>query len=294
MWHPCHIHFAERHQNPQLKILSSIVNKFTGIIPPMENSDSLNQQRRFGGISRLYGDSAMNRYADSHICIIGVGGVGSWAVEALARSAIGQLTLIDMDHIAESNINRQLPALSSTVGKNKIAVMEERIREINPACRVNLVDDFLSQENIDQYILTNMDFVIDCIDDFRLKAALIAYCKNRKIRLVTTGGAGGKTDPSRIRQTDLARSEQDPLLAKTRSLLRQRYDFPRNVKRKFGIASVWSDEQQIFQWDDGSLRHQRPQSCSNQSLNCGGLGSSMPVTATFGNIAAAYVLGKLT
>jgi len=259
----------------------------------MENSHSSDQQRRFAGISRLYGENALRRYSEAHICIIGIGGVGSWAVEALARSAIGQLTLIDMDHIAESNINRQLPALSSTLGKNKIEIMSERISQINPDCRVNLVDDFLSQENIELYIKPEMNFVIDCIDDFRLKAALIHYCKSRKIRLITTGGAGGKTDPSRIRQTDLARSEQDPLLAKTRSLLRQRYHFPRNVQRRFRIASVWSDEQQVFQWDDGSLRHQRPQTCTNQSLNCGGLGSSMPVTATFGNIAAAYVLDKL-
>ncbi|NNJ90665.1 MAG: tRNA threonylcarbamoyladenosine dehydratase [Gammaproteobacteria bacterium] len=259
----------------------------------MENSDSPDLQRRFGGISRLFGENSLRRYAKAHICIIGIGGVGSWAVEALARSAIGEITLIDMDHIAESNINRQLPALSSTLGKNKIEVMSERIRQINPDCSVHLVDDFLSQENIEKLIKLDMDFVIDCIDDFRLKAALIHSCKSRNISLVTTGGAGGKADPSRIQQTDLARSEQDPLLAKTRSLLRQRYNFPRNVKRKFRIASVWSDEQQVFQWDDGSLRHQRPQTCSNQSLNCGGLGSSMPVTATFGTIAAAYVLEKL-
>ncbi len=259
----------------------------------MENTDSTDQLRRFGGISRLYGDDALKRYAQAHICIIGIGGVGSWAVEALARSGIGQLTLIDMDHVAESNINRQLPALSSTLGKNKIEVMAERISQINPDCRVNLVDDFLSLENIDNYIKPDMDFVIDCIDNFRLKAAMIHSCKSRKIRLVTTGGAGGKTDPSRIRQTDLARSEQDPLLSKIRSLLRQHYNFPRNVKRKFGIACVWSDEAPLFQWDDGSVRYQRPQTCSNQSLNCGGLGSSMPVTATFGNMAAAYVLAKL-
>lgn len=259
----------------------------------MENRDLPNLQRRFGGISRLYGDDAINRYSKSHVCVIGIGGVGSWAVEALARSGIGQLTLIDMDHIAESNINRQLPALSSTLGKNKIEVMAERISQINPDCRVNLIDDFLSHENMESHILPQMNFVVDCIDDFRLKAALIHSCKSRKIRLVTTGGAGGKTDPTRVRQTDLARSEQDPLFAKTRSLLRQRYNFPRDPNRRFRIASVWSDEQQVFQWDDGTLRHQRPQTCTNQSLNCGGLGSSMAVTATFGNIAAAYVLKKL-
>jgi tRNA A37 threonylcarbamoyladenosine dehydratase len=259
----------------------------------MENLDLTDPKRRFGGINRLYGNNAIERYAQSHVCIIGIGGVGSWVVEALARSGIGEMTLIDMDHIAESNINRQLPAMSSTLGKNKIEVMAERIKQINPHSRVHLIDDFISLENLASNINPDMDFIVDCIDDFRLKAALIHYCKSQKIRLVTTGGAGGKKDPARIRQTDLARSEQDPLLAKTRSLLRQQYNFPRNLKKKFAIACVWSDEQQVFQWDDGSLKHQRPQTCSNQSLNCGGLGSSMPVTATFGNIAAAHVLEQL-
>ncbi len=253
----------------------------------------MDKQRRFGGIDRLYGSGTVENLSKAHICIIGVGGVGSWACEALVRSGIGKITLIDMDHVAESNINRQLQALESTLGKNKVEVLAHRIAGINPDCEVNLIDDFITPDNQQALLRGHIDAVIDCIDDFRTKAALINHCRESEIELVTTGGAGGKSDPTRIRLTDLARSEQDPLLAKTRSLLRQRYGFPRNLKKKFKIASVWSDEQQVFLWDDGQLRQQRPGTCSNQSLNCGGLGSSMPVTATFGNIAAAYMLEKL-
>lgn len=261
-------------------------------------NDTTDLTRRFGGISRLYGEPALKRFSQAHICVIGVGGVGSWAVEALARSGIGTFTLIDMDHVAESNINRQLQALTTNMGKNKIQVMAERIAEINPACTVNLVDDFISPENQSGCLHNGMDYIIDCIDDFRTKAALIDFCKINQINLVTTGGAGGKSDPAKIRLTDLARSEQDPLLAKTRSLLRQRYGFPRNLKKNFKVPCVWSEEQQVFMWNNGELCPQRQpsdhESIANQSLNCGGLGSSMPVTATFAHFAVAHVLDKLT
>ena len=254
----------------------------------------IDKQRRFGGINRLYGPHSVDNLSKAHICIIGVGGVGSWASEALARSGVGKLTLIDMDHVAESNINRQLQALDSTLGKNKVEVLAQRIEDINPECEVLEIDEFLTTDNLKELLHDNLDGIIDCIDDFRTKAALINHCRQAGIELVTTGGAGGKTDPTRIKVTDLARSEQDPLLAKTRSLLRQQYGFPRNLKKKFKVACVWSDEQQVFLWDDGQLRHQRPATCANQSLNCGGLGSSMPITATFGNAAAAYMLKNLT
>lgn len=249
--------------------------------------------RRFGGISQLYGENSLACFNNAHVCIIGIGGVGSWAVEALVRSSIGQLTLIDMDHVAESNINRQLPADSTTLGMAKIQVMQQRCQAINPHCRINLIDDFVSADNLSILLHDELDFVIDCIDDFRLKAALINHCRRNKIPLVTTGGAGGKQDPTRIQLTDLTRAEQDPLLSKTRTLLRQRYGFSRNVKHRFRVASVWSDEQQMFLWDDGQLRPNRPKSCHNNNLNCGGLGSSMPMTATFGNVAASYVLKQL-
>lgn len=257
-------------------------------------STDINLNRRFGGITRLYGEQALAQFEQAHVCVIGVGGVGSWAAEGLARSSIGQISLIDMDHVAESNINRQLQALDANLGKNKIAVMSERIGQINPECSVTMIDDFITPENLQQHLQKKFDFIIDCIDDFRTKAALIDYCRHQQLPLLTTGGAGGKRNPAKIRLTDLARSEQDPLLAKTRSLLRQRYGYPRNLKKKFKVACVWSEEQQVYLWDDGQLCQQRPNMIQSQALNCGGLGSSTPVTATFANFAVAHVLDKLS
>ncbi|MGD2118922.1 MAG: tRNA cyclic N6-threonylcarbamoyladenosine(37) synthase TcdA [Chromatiales bacterium] len=258
----------------------------------MTGPESNISARRFGGIARLYGNSALQRFSQASVCVIGVGGVGSWAVEALARSGIGRLQLIDMDHVAESNINRQLPALESTLGQSKIGALAERIAQINPDCRVELIDDFISADNLDDYLAPAPDFVLDCIDSFRTKAALISYCKRHKIALVTTGGAGGQIDPGRIRLTDLARSQQDPLLAKTRSQLRQQYGFSRNLKKTFGVPCVWSDEPiSAPAATDDSCDLQS--AVANSSLNCGGLGSSMAVTASFGLFAASHVLNKL-
>ncbi len=245
----------------------------------------MDYQRRFGGIARLYGAESLQTFADARVCVIGVGGVGSWAVESLARSAIGQLTLIDMDHVAESNINRQLPAMEDSLGRAKISVMQERIQSINPQATVCLIDDFVTTENLDQIITPEFDYVIDCIDSFRVKAALISHCKNNRIKIVTVGGAGGQIDPTRIRQTDLSRTEQDPLLAKIRRQLRQQYRFPRNPKRSFGVPAIWSDE---------PLRIvDKCTPVADAGLNCGGFGSCTPVTAGFGMAAAAFVLKKL-
>jgi len=247
-------------------------------------------KRRFGGISRLYGEEALHAFGKAQVCVIGIGGVGSWAVESLARSAIGSLTLIDMDHVAESNINRQLPAMDDTLGTAKIEIMAERISLINSRARVMLLDDFISLENIPDLIIRDFDFVVDCIDSFRVKSALIAHCRKNRIQLITTGGAGGQIDPTRIRHTDISRTEQDPLLAKTRRQLRQKYHFPRNPKRRFGIPAVWSDEP-VRQFAEA------PDVCDSMpgsNLNCGGLGSCTPVTAGFGMAAAAYVLKSLS
>ena len=255
--------------------------------------DDFDLTRRFGGIARLYGNTALKKFKHSHVCIIGVGGVGSWVVEALARSGIGEISLIDMDHITESNINRQLPALTDTLGKSKIAVLKERAININPSCKIHLIDEFVSIENLSTLINSNFNYIIDCIDDFRTKAALINYCKEQSINLLTTGGAGGKVDPLKIRLTDLARSEKDPLLAKTRSHLRQKYNYPRNVKRNFKISCVWSDEQAFYPTEAGEVTLQRPGNTNTHSLNCGGLGSSTMVTATYGFIAVSHVLKQL-
>jgi tRNA A37 threonylcarbamoyladenosine dehydratase len=246
-------------------------------------------QRRFGGLARLYGHEALERFSRAHVCVIGIGGVGSWTVEALARSAIAHLTLIDMDHVAESNINRQLPAMESTLGASKIQVMAERVAEINPAARCHQLDAFVTRENVSTLVAPGFDFVIDCIDSFRVKTALISWCRRQHIPLVTVGGAGAQVDPTRIRLSDLSRTEQDPLLAKVRRELRQQHGFPRNPRRSFGVPAVWSDEPLV---NPEEVR----QACGNESgsaLNCGGFGSCTPVTAGFGMAAAAHVIRKL-
>lgn len=254
--------------------------------------------RRFGGIARLYGDQGLARLAQSHVCVIGIGGVGSWVAESLARSAVGEITLIDLDVVSESNINRQLVATADQIGRDKTLVMQERIAQINPVCRVNIIDEFIDRDNIASIISAEFDYVVDCIDDFRTKAALIAHCKRNKIRVIATGGAGGQVDPSKIHQSDLSRTQHDVLLAKTRKLLRQDYGFARNLKRTFGVPCVYSDEQLVYPDGHGGLSSQRPpvdpDNVSSNALNCaGGIGSITHVTGTFAFIASAFVLNQL-
>jgi len=256
-------------------------------------------QRRFGGIARLYGEDGLLRLNDSHICVIGLGGVGSWVAESLARSAVGQLTLVDMDVVSESNINRQLVATEVDIGRDKGLVMKDRIKQINDHCIVNVIDDFITKDNLQDIVHDKYDFVIDCIDDFRVKAALISYCKNRKINILTTGGAGGQVDPSKITQADLSGTQQDVLLARTRKLLRQEYGFARNPKRSFGIPCVYSNEQLVYPDGRGGISPQRPPVDPNadesrNALNCaGGMGSITHVTGAFAFFASAFVLNQL-
>lgn len=250
--------------------------------------------RRFGGITRLYGRRGIERLQQSHVCILGIGGVGSWAAEALARSAIGELTLVDLDHVAESNINRQLPALTDTLGKAKVQVMADRIGGINPCCRVHAIEEFLTADNLTTLLDARFDYIIDCIDGFRIKAQLIAHCRRNRLRVITVGGAGGQRDPTRIRIADLSRTEHDALFSKTRRLLRSDYGFPSNPKRRFDIPCVYSKEQPLFPTEDGDVSRARPAGSAGAGLSCaGGLGSLMPVTAGFGLAAAAHVLRKL-
>jgi tRNA A37 threonylcarbamoyladenosine dehydratase len=243
----------------------------------------------------LYGKSALKNFRQSHITVIGIGGVGSWVVEALARNAIGEITLIDMDVVAESNVNRQLPALTSTIGRNKIDVMAERVQDINPDCELTLIDDFVTQENIKELIDTNADYIIDCIDNSRVKAALIAWCKRQKIKIITIGGAGGQTNPALIKISDLSKTEHDPLLSKTRKLLRQEYSFSTNSKRRFSIPCVYSTEHLKYPSISGKISNKKPANSGQANdLSCaGGIGSSVMVTASFGFMATSYVLKRL-
>jgi len=235
-------------------------------------------ERAFSGIERLFGANTFEKFQQRHLCIIGVGGVGSWAVEALARSAIGQLTLIDLDHISESNINRQLPALQSTLGQAKVIALKHRILDINPHCQVNIIEDFIQKDNLTQIIPQNSHYILDCIDNAKIKSALIAWCKQQNMPLIVSGSAGGKINPQNIRITDLRDSEYDPLLSRIRKQLKTDYRFSRNLKTKFKVPVVWSAE------------HIKKPISGDSSLNCAGFGSFTPVTAGFGMAMAAYVL----
>ena len=249
--------------------------------------------RRFGGIARLYGDAALARFRHAHVCVIGVGGVGSWAVEALARSAVGHITMIDLDNLAESNINRQIHALSNTLGQAKVSALAERIALINPFCQVTQIEEFIDADNLASMLpLQHFDYVIDAIDNVRAKTALIVYCRENKIPLVTVGSAGGQTDPTRIEVCDLCRTEQEPLLAKVRKRLRAVHGFPRGTKNKFGIDAVYSTEPLRFPELCATDEAAQPVS-GITGLNCAGFGSAIVVTASFGLIAAGHVLKKL-
>ncbi|HEX8614553.1 MAG TPA: tRNA threonylcarbamoyladenosine dehydratase [Telluria sp.] len=257
---------------------------------PLDTSE-VDFERRFGGIGRLYGDAALARFRGAHVCVIGVGGVGSWIVEALARSAIGQLTLIDLDNVAESNINRQIQALSGTIGQAKIGALAERIAQINPFCKVNLIEEFIDPGNLDQMIGAHQyDYVVDAIDNVKAKAALIAYCRDHQLPMVIIGSAGGKTDPARIELRDLSKTEQEPLLKLVRKRLRNDYGFPRSLKTKFNVDAVFSMEPVSMPEGDDSCAIDGD---GITGLNCAGFGSSMVVTATFGMLAAGHVLRRL-
>ena len=235
-----------------------------------------NYEQRFGGIGRLYTPEGLAKLRQSHVCVIGIGGVGSWAVEALARTGIGKITMIDMDDICVTNINRQIHAMTGTVTQLKTEVMKERVEKINPECVVEIIDDFITPENISEYLNRGYDYVLDAIDSVRTKAALIAYCKRNKIKLITTGGAGGQTDPSQIQIADLSKTIQDPLVARVRSLLRKEYNFSQNPKRKFGIDCVFSTQPLIFPKMGEGCEVSATMNCAN------GFGAVTMVTATFG------------
>lgn len=238
--------------------------------------------RRFAGVAKIYGDDSFHHYENSHVMVIGIGGVGSWAVEALARTGIGELTLVDMDVVAASNINRQLPAMTATLGCEKIEIMAERCRSINPRIKINLIDDYLTPENVKEILSGNPDIILDCIDDVKAKFALMLHCRFNKVLLIVSGGAGGKLDPLKIRVADLSRTEQDPMLAKLRAQLRAK-GICKKPKEKFGITCVYSIDNPFSSADV----------CASAGLRCGGYGSAVVVTSSFAMVAVSEVLKKL-
>ena len=267
-----------------------------------EQDDSLQQDDsfqkdyalRFGGIRRLYGSRSVEAFRAAHVVVVGVGGVGSWAAEALARSGIGQLTLIDLDDVCVSNVNRQLHALNGTIGRPKVEVLAERCRLIAPEMNVVADSAFVTPTNLAQRIPESVTHVVDAIDSVIAKAALIAWCKRRKIPITVTGAAGGQSDPTRIQVADLTRTEQDPLLARVRSRLRRDHGFSRNPKRRFSVECVYSDEQLVYPDADGEVCAQKPANGEATRLDCAsGFGAATFVTGTFGFVAASRVLARL-
>lgn len=250
--------------------------------------------QRFGGTARLYGQPALQLFADAHICVVGIGGVGSWAAEALARTGIGAITLIDMDDVCVTNTNRQIHALKETVGQAKTDVMAERILAINPECKVTCVDDFITPDNTAELMSAGFTYVIDAIDSVRPKAALLAWCRRNKITLVTTGGAGGQIDPTQIQVADLAKTIQDPLAAKLRERLKSDFKIVKNSKGKLGIDCVFSTEALMYPQADGSVCASRSTAEGPKKMDCAsGFGAATMVTATFGFIAVSHVLKKM-
>ena len=253
-----------------------------------------NFSQRFGGIQRIYGVEATTILNNSHVCIIGIGGVGSWVAEGLARTAIGKLTFIDLDDICVTNVNRQIHAISQTVGQSKVDVMAERINSINPDCEVQCIEDFVLPDNVREYLTKQFDYVVDATDSVKAKAAIIAHCKRQKIPVITVGGAGGQTDPTQVNICDLAKTTQDPLAAKVRNWLRREYNFSKNPKRRFAVECVYSTEQLKYPQADGSVCESKNLTDGSVKLDCNtGFGASVAVTATFGFTASARVQEKL-
>ncbi|WP_440463871.1 tRNA threonylcarbamoyladenosine dehydratase [Psychrobacter sp. ASPA161_6] len=259
------------------------------------DSDSASEQyeRRFQGTQTLYGRSAVDTFAAAHVYVIGVGGVGSWAAEALARTAVGTITLIDLDVLVASNVNRQLPALDSTFGQSKIAAMGQRLGEINPKATVNLIDDFLTVDNVAALLPSREEakaaiaqghpiVILDCVDDMQAKLAIALHCRFNKLKLVCAGGAGGKIDPSKITVSDLRDSYQDPLLAKLRNKLRHEKGINSALKEKFGIKCVYSTEPPRVD-----------KSCQTGGLHCGGYGSAVVVTSVVAMLMVSETLQLL-
>ncbi len=250
-------------------------------------------EQRFGGMGRLYGQAGMERLRAARVTVIGVGGVGSWSVEALVRSGVGQVTMIDMDDVCVTNTNRQLHALSGTEGFPKVSVLAERMRRINPECGLREVPEFVTRANAGTLLAEPCDFVIDAVDRASIKAVIIATCRSRGVPVLTVGGAGGRRDATAIRSGDLARSGGDDLLRLVRRLLRREHGFPSGEDGPFGVSCVYSAEPQIYPWADGTCRAEAETGSSLQMDCASGFGAATFVTGVFGFAAAGEVVRRL-
>ncbi len=250
-------------------------------------------EEKFGSLMRVYGEAVIEMVQGLHVCVIGLGGVGSWTVESLVRSGVGKITLVDGDTISKSNVNRQIHALESTLGMLKVEAMKTRLLDINPDCQINVIEQFLNDDNDRDILERGYDCVIDAIDGFKTKANIIYCCKRNKVPVITTGGAGGLIDPTKIQVSDLSSTWNDPLAAKVRSHLRSHYRFTRNKRYTFGVPCVYSIEQQRYPDKEGAVSYTKP-GVKGLSLDCSyGYGSSVMVTTVFGVTAAAIAIERI-
>lgn len=253
-------------------------------------------ERRFGGLRRLYGQAGYARLRAARVAVVGLGGVGSWAAEALARSGVAALVLIDLDHVAESNVNRQVQALTGTLGQHKGQALRERIGQIHPGCEVQVVEEFVDPDNWPALLPQPVDAVVDACDQLRAKAAMAAWALNGGVPLVCVGAAGGKRQPQRVEVDDLGAVTHDPLLASLRQRLR-RHDGAARTGR-MGVRCVFSRENvappvaDACDAADGPTPG-APEPATDGTLNCHGYGSSVVVTATFGMVAAGETIARL-
>ena len=266
----------------------------------MHDFNFTDYNQRFGGIARLYGTKGLNNLLNSHVLIVGLGGVGTWAAEALARSGVGALTIVDLDDICITNTNRQIHAMNGLIGTQKVTAIKNRILAINPQCNVTAIEDFFTEKTSEMILDRRLDYVIDAIDSLQNKCVLLAACRDKNIQVITVGGAAGKRNPTLIKIDDLGLACNDSLLFSLRKRLRQEFSFPsgagftRSKKQIFNIACVYSDEEPMFPKSDGTV-------CAiadvetNLKLDCEtGMGSVTHITGTFGFLAASHVINRLT
>ena len=253
-----------------------------------------NARHRYDGIDRLYGHGSVARLRKSHVAVVGVGGVGSWAAEAFARSGVGRITLIDADEVCVSNTNRQSHALATTIGRSKVGVLTERLLSIDPSLAIVPIEAFVSSKTLEPLLAHDYDLVLDACDAFRVKVDMIAFCKRRRIPIIVSGSAGGRTDPTMITSRDLSKTEHDVLLAMVRRKLRDEYGWTRNPKRYFGVPAVYSLEQVRYVDREGRVCQAKPADLEGGRLDCGGgLGAAMHVTASCGMVAVARGIERL-
>lgn len=273
---------------------------------PHENAGTL--ERHLAATARLLGEAGVACLRRGHVVVVGVGGVGSWAAEALARAGVGRLTLIDLDQVSPSNLNRQIHALRSTIGQSKVLTMQARIRDVDPSIDLHAIEDFIDADNVSRYLSDPAAIVLDCVDQTTAKVAMAVHTRQQGQPLVLCGAAGGKFEPSRLQLADLAKATHDPLLAAVRARLRREAQWP-SAGRPMRLACIYSDEpvhrpavMPDMPNDEGGISDITNSTGFTDTsratptltgLACAGYGSLMTVTASMGLLAAAWALRQL-